>query len=258
MVLLDGHFGESAGQHLTASTVCGNLLMALPGLLQGLFWRVRLGYRLIGSIEAYVARASAVPSTTKLTNFTVVLLSDVFGLPFVDLTILADKRASDLGCDVWIPGLFDGSVVTPSSRSKGWNLEYHRASVVDPRTMSCIKGIREEKKYDKVGGVGIVIWHPGPLAEAEISVVNPRGFVLKVLSDCVGQHASYHRADDSIFPTKLQMKAEARFAAHKDKEGFVPYEFGRQAKPLLPFQGVKEFEKSMEQTTAWMQKVLAE
>ena len=42
----------------------------------------------------------------------VVLLTDAFGLPFKNCKLLADKYSERLGCDVWIPDIFNGVFIT--------------------------------------------------------------------------------------------------------------------------------------------------
>ena len=39
----------------------------------------------------------------------VVLLTDAFGLPYQNCKLLADIYSQRLGCDVWVPDMFDGS-----------------------------------------------------------------------------------------------------------------------------------------------------
>ena len=41
----------------------------------------------------------------------VVLLTDAFGLPLVNCKIMADLFAKEVGCDVWVPDLFNGAFV---------------------------------------------------------------------------------------------------------------------------------------------------
>ena len=42
------------------------------------------------------------------TTRAVVLLTDIFGLPLKNSKILADQFAEQVGCDVWVPDLFNG------------------------------------------------------------------------------------------------------------------------------------------------------
>lgn len=44
------------------------------------------------------------------TSRAVVLLTDIFGLPLVNSKIIADNISKRLGCDVWVPDLFNGKL----------------------------------------------------------------------------------------------------------------------------------------------------
>lgn len=57
-----------------------------------------------GSGGAYLAKG--VDSGTS--KRAVVLLTDAFGLPLKNSKILADNFAKSLGCDVWVPDIFNG------------------------------------------------------------------------------------------------------------------------------------------------------
>ena len=56
-------------------------------------------------IDAYFAAGPEGSDPTKA----VVLLTDVFGLPLKNSKILADSIAREVGCDVWVPDLFNGT-----------------------------------------------------------------------------------------------------------------------------------------------------
>jgi carboxymethylenebutenolidase len=94
-----------------------------------------------------------------------------------------------------------------------------------------IKSVREQNQYDKLGAVGycfgvgitvrlvpfktldsIVLCHPSALTEASIKAVD-----IPTARACAEQ--------DMAFPHVMRLKAEAIFAARKDKADFVPYEF---------------------------------
>ena len=39
----------------------------------------------------------------------IVLLTDIFGLGLINSKLLADELAKRVGCDVWVPDLFEGA-----------------------------------------------------------------------------------------------------------------------------------------------------
>jgi len=41
----------------------------------------------------------------------IVLLTDIFGLPLVNPRLIADRFAKTLSCDVWVPDVFNGTYV---------------------------------------------------------------------------------------------------------------------------------------------------
>ena len=42
----------------------------------------------------------------------IVLLTDAFGLPLKNSKILADQLVDQVGCDVWVPDMFNGMLKT--------------------------------------------------------------------------------------------------------------------------------------------------
>ena len=70
---------------------------------------------------AYYAPARAAPNGTSVgetqdqnqeqsrRKYAIVLLTDIFGLPLGNCKLMADRFAQELGCDVWVPDLFDGT-----------------------------------------------------------------------------------------------------------------------------------------------------
>ena len=38
----------------------------------------------------------------------ILVLTDIFGVPLNNPKIIADKLAAQVGCDVWVPDVFDG------------------------------------------------------------------------------------------------------------------------------------------------------
>lgn len=41
-------------------------------------------------------------------SFAVVVLTDIFGLPLKNPQLIADELSQRLGCDAWVPDVFDG------------------------------------------------------------------------------------------------------------------------------------------------------
>ncbi|KAG2758176.1 hypothetical protein P692DRAFT_201757371 [Suillus brevipes Sb2] len=234
----------------------------------------------------------------------IILLSDGFGLPLVNSHLLADKFSKELSCDVWIPDLFDGQplldlngiaedVLPKRPRTwplwdkikfvivilllRSWIFFRNRASVVDPRTTTFIKRVREQRKYNKVGAVGycfggslgvrlaslgvfdsLVVCHPGVVSEAEVKAINLTG-ILRIPTSWVCAE------EDICFGPAIRNKSEALLAAREGKNNFVDYEFvdyqgtvhGFACRPPLEFPDVKEaFEKSVDQTLKWFEKTL--
>lgn len=257
----------------------------------------------VNGTDAYFAPSPPSESAQSESNgsVAVVLLSDAFGLPLVNIKLIADKLASDLQCDVWVPDLFDGA---PLLRVEGMETQLlpdrpgysslwdsfrliafviiprigtilrSRPSVGDFRAKQFITAIREDKKYRKVGGVGycygggaavrlattvdyldsVVICHPAIISSSSIKEI-------KIPSSWVCAE------EDDSFSNRARMRAEAVFAERKDSGDAVPYEFvdykgtvhGFACRPNLAFEDVKvAFEKSLEQTAAWLRKTLNE
>ena len=53
--------------------------------------------------------APAPEGQTQPSKSAVVLLTDIFGLPLVNCKIMADRFAKEVGCDVWVPDMFNGA-----------------------------------------------------------------------------------------------------------------------------------------------------
>ncbi|KAI6147336.1 hypothetical protein BKA82DRAFT_4152553 [Pisolithus tinctorius] len=152
-----------------------------------------------------------------------------------------------------------------------------RPSVGDFRAKQFITAIREDKKYRKVGGVGycygggaavrlattvdyldsVVICHPAIISSSSI----------RRLRYCNIPSSWVCAEEDDSFSNRARMRAEAVFAERKDSGDAVPYEFvdykgtvhGFACRPNLAFEDVKvAFEKSLEQTAAWLRKTLNE
>lgn len=62
-----------------------------------------------GSIRSDFQNAYFAPGPGVETSaYTVLLLTDAFGMPLKNCKIMADEISKKLGCDVWIPDYFNG------------------------------------------------------------------------------------------------------------------------------------------------------
>ncbi|KAF7797452.1 hypothetical protein EIP86_008649 [Pleurotus ostreatoroseus] len=112
----------------------------------------------------------------------IVVLTDIFGLPLQNCKIIADALSERVGCDVWVPDLFEGSPpFTPEELipilpdtgkpddemgivrkvklvllglARAFRLYGSRPAVVDPRAINFIEKIRREHGYESIGAVG--------------------------------------------------------------------------------------------------------
>ncbi|THG94999.1 hypothetical protein EW026_g6571 [Hermanssonia centrifuga] len=227
----------------------------------------------------------------------IVLLTDIFGLPLKNSKLIADELSKGVGCDVWVPDLFAGNPPfkveeleplmpqRPSESitfvntlrmivlalSRAFRLYGVRGSVVDSRINSFIQKVKEEKTYENIGAVGycfggsvgirlgqtdlvnsLVICHPGGCTVAQIKAI-------KVPTSWVCAES------DMTFKPPLRNQAEAVFAARKEKEDYVDYEFkdyrgtvhGFAARPNLGIPEVYDaYKAALDQTVAWFQKTL--
>ncbi|KIJ98095.1 hypothetical protein K443DRAFT_133620 [Laccaria amethystina LaAM-08-1] len=258
--------------------------------------------------HAYLARApNGGPSKRA-----VLLFTDIFGLLLQNPKIIADTMAKELGCDVWVPDYFRGrppmSLTTMMPDRAGvkmtpWDwvkftgvafqnlpaLIASRPATVDERLASFFALLKEKKTYEKIGAVGycfggataarmgstnylnsIVIAHPAPISDS----------VLKSISITTAWVCA---EEDVFFPESKRNKAEAVFAARKETDKFVDYEFkvykggqplalvilglsemliigtahGFASRPNLELPEIKAaHEEALEQTIAWFQKTL--
>jgi len=228
-------------------------------------------------------------------NRAVVYITDAFGLPLKNCKIIADNISKSLGCDVWVPDIFNGRPilgvdqlalpVQAGVRLSWWEtikilatmitrlpvVIMNRPSVVDARIDKFINNIREVKKYDKIGAIGYCF---GGACAARLGaknlvdsivVVHPGGLSLSDVGP-IRVPASWANAeDDQWFPTDVQQKAEAIFAERKGKENFVEYEFkqwkgtahGFAARPVMSIPDVKAgYEGAFEQAVDWFNKTI--
>ncbi|KAL4251880.1 AB hydrolase superfamily protein [Abortiporus biennis] len=207
------------------------------------------------------------PSTTTNTSddtdsskpkVAIVLLTDIFGLPLKNSKLIADEISNKVGCDVWIPDVFEGKYIVKAEEMEplfpdraGVGISFlsylrfallalprihlfyaNRPSVVDARAKSFIKKIRETKKYEKVGAVGYcfggaiaVRIGSDPTVVDSIVIAHP-GHISDAQIKDIKVPASWECAEEDMsFKTPQRNNAEAIFAARKDKPDYIDYEF---------------------------------
>ncbi|KAJ7675863.1 Alpha/Beta hydrolase protein [Mycena polygramma] len=228
----------------------------------------------------------------------IILLTDIFGLPLNNSKLLADNFAKHLKCDVWIPDLFAGKPpvtvkqmdILPDRAgvkfgffsilkliSRVWTsipslLIFNRSSVVDARTVSVVKKLQEQKKYEKFGAIGycfgggvasrlgastdlfssIILVHPSPVSDAQLKAIKaPTAW-------------SMPEDDMGISPARVN-EIEAFYEGRRGKDTFVDYEVkvykgtahGFGARPNFAYPEVKEgFEKAFQQAVDWFNKTI--
>jgi len=231
---------------------------------------------------AYFAAGSDATQSTKA----VLLLTDVFGLPLKNSKILADVFAKEVGCDVWVPDMFNGSPPiavdalneylhdTPGEKQPlltklrlVWTIIQHlpaiykaRSSVVDPRIHSFIAKIKEEKKYERLGAVGYCFGGSAGIRLAStdlidtVVIAHPGRCNITEIKAMKIPTAFACAEEDMSFGPALRNQAEAAFAERKGKDNFIEYEFvdytgtvhGYAARPNLALPVIKE---AFEKTT---------
>ncbi|KAH0832164.1 dienelactone hydrolase endo-1-3,1,4-beta-D-glucanase [Lanmaoa asiatica] len=197
-------------------------------------------------------------------TFGAIFLTDAFGLELVNSKLIADNRQG--ACLQRLAYAQTGAQLLPDHPGSWplwdkrslpirivWNIRIFyrtRPSVVTPRAA--------ENKYDKLGaGItvrlvpfkiidSIVFCHPSSLTEASIKAID------------VGNMA---------FSQAMRLKAEAVFAARKDKADFIfhyePVDYkgtfhGFACRPNLAYEEVNAgFKGSLSQTVEWFRKTLA-
>ncbi|KDQ62408.1 hypothetical protein JAAARDRAFT_30314 [Jaapia argillacea MUCL 33604] len=211
----------------------------------------------VAGLTAYFRPA---PSTETSKSRAIILLTDVFGLPLKNCKIMADNFSKRLGCDVWVPDMFnapgrptlgvdDLTGIMPDKAGSGGisfmnklrlvglmlpaipKFYANRASVVDARVTNFMKQIQEEKKYEKVGAVGYCFG-----ASVGIRLGSKGLFNSVVLAHPGGTSVEEIRAitipaswacaeEDMSFGPALRKASEEVFAARKGKPDYVDYEF---------------------------------
>ncbi|KAF8133941.1 dienelactone hydrolase endo-1,3,1,4-beta-D-glucanase [Boletus edulis] len=230
----------------------------------------------VDGIDAYFVSGVSEPTSK---SFSVVLLTDVFGLEVVNSKLIADRIASALACDVWVPDLFNGQpAIKPDSMEAQllpdhpgpwplwdklrfyarviWNIgSFYRArpSVVTPRTAKFFKSVREQNIYDKVGAVGYcfgagIAVRLVPFKALDSIVLCHPSLLTEASIKAIDVPTAWACAEEDMALSKaMRLNAEAIFAARKDRPDFVPYEFvdymgtvhGFACRPNLAYDGMK-------------------
>ncbi|TFK22945.1 dienelactone hydrolase endo-1,3,1,4-beta-D-glucanase [Coprinopsis marcescibilis] len=215
-----------------------------------------------GSIQpdfqgAYLASAPANSESTGAKNFSIVLLTDGFGLPLKNCKIIADKLASNLECDVWVPDYFAGrppvdlNNLTAPQRAdqKMTALDWlrmiiksiptipavfaSRPSVVDRRLAVFFQTLKEKKKYEQIGAVGYCYGGSTGIRLASTDFINAAVIChpgsMKFDIDEIRRMkvpTSWACAEvDLFFPDSLRLQFEAEFESRRGTDRFVDYEF---------------------------------
>ncbi|KAF9534029.1 dienelactone hydrolase endo-1,3,1,4-beta-D-glucanase [Crepidotus variabilis] len=250
-----------------------------------------------GSIETELLGAYHAPSpSSEPKKYTVLLLTDAFGLPLKNNKLLADKLAQRLECDVWVPDIFAGRPIMPLDTMRlpdragvkfpWWKWAQFFLSMlpnigavfnatsgkVDKRVEDLISLIKEKKGYEKIGAVGYcfggsVCTRFAARSDVISSVViaHPGPFTVEDVKKFTVPAAWACAEDDHYVPVKLQNECEAELASRKGKENYIDYEFkvypgtahGFACRPNFEYPDVKDaYEKAFEQTVTWFQKTL--
>ncbi|EKM51493.1 uncharacterized protein PHACADRAFT_261654 [Phanerochaete carnosa HHB-10118-sp] len=189
----------------------------------------------------------------------VVLLTDIFGLALKNPRIIADELAQRIGCDVWVPDLFQGrppftaeelepllpDTGNPNDQmtfmrkmwmlmlglSRAFRLYAIRPAVVDPRAAAFIRRLRDERKYDKIGAVGycfggaLCIRLGAAGAVDSLVVCHPTINNADQIREVRVPTAFACAEADSSFTPAIRKEAEKYFESQKGTEGAVEFEF---------------------------------
>ncbi|RDB27813.1 Hydrolase tropI [Hypsizygus marmoreus] len=250
-----------------------------------------------GSLSIQGAYLAPGPVNDTTSKRAIVFLTDAFGLPLKNCKILADKLATRLECDVWIPDYFAGkplapvrSLLTPDRAGVRMGvcqwLKFiiytipsipafiqSRPSVADARLSKFINAIKEEKKYEKIGAVGYCYGGSTVIRLGATDLVNsivichPGRFSIPEAKAIKVPAAWVCAEEDMFFSHSLRLRAEAIFSERQGTDSFVEYEFkdykgtahGFASRPNLNLPEVKEaHEKAFEQVVGWFAKTLAD
>ncbi|KAJ7485426.1 dienelactone hydrolase endo-1,3,1,4-beta-D-glucanase [Mycena latifolia] len=242
---------------------------------------------------AYYASGPTAASEAQKTRV-IILLTDAFGLPLTNCKLIADKLASRLACDVWVPDIFAGKplmsadIIIPSRAGEKisffhwvqfyWALIFRipyviasRPTIVDARLSKFFQALRERKKYEKIGAVGYCFGGSAAVrlgatdAIQSAVVCHPAPFSTDQLKALKVPTSWVFAEDDIFFKPEKRLEVGAVFAERKDKDTFVDYEckdykgttHGFASRPDLKYPEIKAaFEQALEQTVAWFNRTL--
>lgn len=252
--------------------------------------------RILGDFHgAYFSPAPSADAADR-GKFTVLLLTDAFGLPLKNCKIMADELAKRLGCDVWVPDYFNGKPLIPfekidvpdhgGGKLSAWSwirliftvfvpqiptFIRNRPSVVDKRLESFIALIKEKKGYAKIGTVGycfggtMCIRLGGTDLVNSVIIAHPGPFNLDQVKAIKVPASWIWAEEDPFLSDSLKAQSEAELVGRKDKANFVEYEFkeykgtghGFASRPNLELPEIKEaYEGALEQAVEWFKKTL--
>ncbi|TRM64079.1 dienelactone hydrolase [Schizophyllum amplum] len=246
-------------------------------------------------LDAYLASPNKSGDQWTPSTHAVVLLTDIFGLKLVNCKIMADRFSRELGCDVWVPNIFDPEAPVGVDELElpdragvkmSWGAIFRLVWIAATRLPTVLRNtptkasaraeqfierIRSDYKYTGVGAVGYcfggsVVYKIASTSLVETAVVaHPGGFSDEQVK-AIRVPISWALAeDDHGIPQKKADQAEALFAERKGKEGYVDYEFkvypgtahGFAARPNLAVPEVKAgYEGAFEQAVGWFKKTL--
>ncbi|KAG7098020.1 hypothetical protein E1B28_005325 [Marasmius oreades] len=223
---------------------------------------------------------------------TIILLTDVFGLPLNNPKVIADSLAKRLRCDVWVPDQFAGQPLFPTEKMKhqlpeqpGEPFSYfwfaiallphmfkiikNRPAVVDGRVKKFMEKLKAEKPhYKQIGAVGYCLGGStclrlgGTNFVHSVAICHPAQFSDEALKAVKVPCSWVCAEEDFTFNKSKRMKAEAEFASRKPP---FQYEFkeykgtthGFACRPNFEYPEIKEaFEGAMNQIVGWFEKTL--
>lgn len=79
-----------------------------PAMSAGICERCKSGYILPGEPKGSIQENGAYFIAGNDSTRAIILLTDAFGLSLKNNRILADRFAEEVGCDVWVPDIFNG------------------------------------------------------------------------------------------------------------------------------------------------------
>ncbi|KAG2010561.1 dienelactone hydrolase [Coprinopsis cinerea AmutBmut pab1-1] len=251
----------------------------------------------VGSIQADFNGAYLSPGPPSKTGRgrAVIVCTDVFGLAIPNPKLVADRLASRLECDVWIPDYFAGQPIFPPSymdtiperprHLSTWEyivfiikaipnlpgLIRNRPAVVDGRLASFFSLLKEKKNYDKIGAVGYCFGGSACIRLGatdfvqSIIVCHPGPYTFAEVRKVQVPSAWVCAEIDYTVPDHKRIATEAEYAKRKGTDQFVDYEFkvykgtshGFACRPDTKYPEIAEaFEQAIDQKVAWFEKTL--